>query len=154
MYSDNVSSEEVEKLGIESIVRKYGDLTLVFPIESVGQEHVTQSPYLDMYSIFRTALKSQTRNRNIWLIIGTSLQDATLCSAMENALAVTPAGEWPEIILLSKSAQESKTSLNPRYNTLKEHLLPLNANIEPGADGFGKFDELLRQLKENNRLKS
>jgi len=143
IYRENVSAEVIEALGIERITNKYGELTLVYPVESTGQEHVTQSPYLDLYGIFRNRLLEETSHNNLWLILGTSLQDTTLCSAMEYALSHKESGNWPVIILLDKHASSTKKYLDKRFSKLKRHLEPLNANIEPGEAGFDKLTKAL-----------
>lgn len=143
IYRENVSVYEIEKLGIEGIINKYGDLTLVYPIESTGQEHLTQSPYLDLYFIFRERLVEQTYSNNLWLILGTSLQDTTLCSAMEYALSSKHTGDWPVIILFDRQASITKSAMSPRFEKLKNRMKPLVGEIQPGPDGFGKLKNML-----------
>lgn len=142
IYRERVSSTDVDKIGIQGIINKYGELTLVYPVESTGREYVTQSPYLDIYAIFLKRLHEQTLNKNLWLILGSSLQDTTLCSAMEYCLSINTAGSWPYIILLSKQASHIKGSLPDRFKRLKQHITPLDAEIKSGDEGFGKLKTL------------
>lgn len=143
IYREKISSTDVDKIGIQGIIDKYGELTLVYPVESAGREYVTQSPYLNMYGIFLERLREQVSADNLWLILGSSLQDTTLCSAMEYCLSNITASHWPRIILLSKRASQIKDSLPDRFERLKKHMTSLDAEIKSGDEGFGKLLTLL-----------
>ena len=104
----------------------YGEELMRYPIEFGGYRHVIESPYLDLFRLFRDRIRLPSQR--FWLLIGSSFRDVTICSIMNDVLRLKERGKYPLIILVNPSAKAIVARL-------KEW-------------GMTAFAELVRQVEE------
>ena len=76
-----------------------GEEVVFYPVEFSGYRHIIESPYLELSYAFRERL---TRDfHNIWIIIGSSLRDRTICSIMNDVVRLKTERERPKIIFVN-----------------------------------------------------
>lgn len=74
-----------------------GEAVVYYPIEFSGYQHVIESPYLELFYLFRDRLNKD----NTWIIVGSSLRDRTICSIMNDVIRLKPEGQQPTIIFVN-----------------------------------------------------
>ena len=83
--------------------RRYGEETgdevVYYPIEFSGYRHIIESPYLELFYLFRERLNQDFRG--IWIIAGSSLRDRTICSIMNDVIRLKPEGQRPKVIFVN-----------------------------------------------------
>lgn len=119
----------------------YGEEFMVYPIESSGARHVTQSPYLDLYNLLRDRLSRENSEKDsTWLLVGSSFRDLTIASIMNEVLRVKKTGERPLVILIDSQAASVVQKLrDDGFNALADHVSPISGK-------FGKanvFEQLV-----------
>lgn len=82
---------------------EYGEAVMRYPIEFGGYRHVIESPYLDLFRLFRDRIRDP--NQRFWLLIGSSFRDVTICSIMNDVLRLKKRGRLPLIMLVNPSAK-------------------------------------------------
>jgi len=80
---------------------EFGEELMRYPIEFGGYRNVIESPYLDLFRIFRDRI----RNDHVWLLIGSSFRDITICSIINDVLRLQQRGQNPIIILVNPSGK-------------------------------------------------
>ncbi|MCJ7633963.1 SIR2 family protein, partial [Candidatus Bathyarchaeota archaeon] len=91
----------VDLFNVEGIVRQrrymeeLGEELIYYPTEFSGYNHVIESPYLELFYLFRERLAQD----NAWLIIGSSLRDRTICSIMDSVISLKQENQRPKVIL-------------------------------------------------------
>lgn len=88
--------------GMTYLGEEFGQELMRYPIEFGGYRHVIESPYLDLFRLFRDRIK----NDPLWLLIGSSFRDLTICSIMNDVLRTKERGGYPMILLVNPSAEE------------------------------------------------
>jgi len=91
------------KDGLTYLGDEFGEEHIRFPIEFGGYRHVIESPYLDMFRLFRDRIKVE--HQSLWLLIGSSFRDITICSIMNDVLRLEELGRHPLIILINPNAK-------------------------------------------------
>lgn len=80
------------------IYEEESGLELVYyPVEFSGYQHIIESPYLELFYLFRERLNQE----DTWIIIGSSLRDRTICSIMNDVIRLKTEGEYPKIIFVN-----------------------------------------------------
>ena len=74
-----------------------GEEVIYYPIEYGGYRHIIESPYLELFYLFRQRISQD----NQWIIIGTSLRDRTICSIMNDVIRLERGIERPKIIFVN-----------------------------------------------------
>lgn len=87
--------------GMTYLGEEIGEELMRFPIEFGGYRHVIESPYLDLFRLFRDRI----RRDPLWILIGSSFRDVTICSIMNDVLTLQKSGEHPMIILVNPNAK-------------------------------------------------
>jgi len=115
------------------LAEKIGEEHIRYPIEFGGYRHVIESPYLDLFRLFRDRLKVEFQS--LWLLIGSSFRDITICSIMNDVLRLREIGKRPVIILVNPSAKTIVERLKKwGMNTFAE--LVKNVEEKFGTDEF------------------
>lgn len=116
------SEESVTYLGEE-----FGKELMRWPLEFGGYQHIMESPFLDLFRLFRDRIRGDKQ----WLLIGSSFRDITICSIMNDVLRLKRRGEYPKIVFVNPNA-------NRIIGRLKEWgMLPLAELIEKVETKFG-----------------
>lgn len=83
--------------------RMFGETTgeeiIYYPIEFSGYRHVIESPYLELFYLFRERTSSDLSKK--WLIAGSSLRDRTICSIMNDVIRLKREAERPQVIFVN-----------------------------------------------------
>ena len=74
-----------------------GEEVVYYPVEFSGYQHVIESPYLELFYLFRDRINRD----NIWIIIGSSLRDRTICSIMNDVIRLKPEGQQPRVVFVN-----------------------------------------------------
>lgn len=120
-----------EKEGVTNIGAAIEDEIMWYPLESTGYEYISQSPFLELFNIFKDRLKRD----NIWIIIGFSFRDKNI-SGMFNDVARS--NRDVIAILIDPQSENIKNELKKNFRYLAEKITPIN----------GKFgdEEILEKL--------
>ncbi len=103
-----------------------GEESMRWPIEFGGYRHVIESPYLDLFRLFRQAAKQDSW----WIIIGFSFRDRTICSILDDVLRLKPVRERPHVLIINRHTQPvSKRLKEWGYYTLAESIWPVEAEF-------------------------
>lgn len=89
--------------GLTFLGEEFGEELMRYPTEFGGYRHVIESPYLELFRLFRDRLKSDFQS--LWLLIGSSFRDVTICSIMNDVLRLGERGRNPLIILVNPNAR-------------------------------------------------
>ena len=135
----------IDLFNIDGIIRHRdhyetkGEEVIYYPAEFSGYQNIIESPYLELFYLFRDRLN----NQRLWIIIGSSLRDRTICSIMNDFIRLKNDVERPKILLV-----------NPDTNTLSRLIdwgfSPLALRILPIYDPFGS-DETNNTILEKAR---
>lgn len=110
--------------GLTYLGEEFGEEHIRFPIEFGGYRHVIESPYLDLFRLFRDRIK--VAYQTLWLLIGTSFRDIAICSIMNDVLRLKERGRLPIIILVNPSAKAIVNRLKKwGMNTFAELIKPV-----------------------------
>jgi len=114
-----------------------GEEFMVWPIESSGARHATQSPYLDLYSLFRSRLvRELSYDKPVLLLVGSSFRDLTITSIMNEALRLQKKGPRPNVILIDREAKKRKEKIREdNFATLADLVTPIEGEFG-AADVF------------------
>ncbi len=112
--------------GMTHLGEELGEEHIRYPIEFGGYRHVIESPYLELFRLFRERLRVDIQS--LWLLIGSSFRDITICSIMNDVLRLKEIGRQPVVILV-----------NPSAKTIVERLKKW---------GMNTFAELVRNVEE------
>jgi len=130
----------IDLFNIDGIVRQrkfmenLGEEVVYYPIEFSGYNHVIESPYLELFYLFRNRL----RGDNTWIIIGSSLRDRTICSIMNDVIRLESIDQRPRVVLVTPDINIP--------NRLKSWgFLHLGERIRQVAEKFGS-DETNRKI--------
>lgn len=91
----------------DSLREEYGEVFIHWPIEYGGYKHVIESPNLELYNLLRKELSED----DIWIIIGFSLRDRSICSLMNNLLIPLKKTEHPKIALIDPNPDPIRARL-------------------------------------------
>lgn len=89
--------------GVTHLGEEFGEEHMRFPIEFGGYHHIIESPYLDLFRLFRDRMKLDVQT--LWLLIGSDFRDITICSIINDVLRLKDSGEHPLIILVNPNAE-------------------------------------------------
>jgi len=121
--------------GLTHLGEKLGEEHIRYPIEFGGYRHVIESPYLELFRLFRDRLRVDIQS--LWLLIGSSFRDITICSVMNDVLRLKEVGRRPVIIFVNPSAKTIVERLKKwGMNTFAE--LVRNVEEKFGTDEFIK----------------
>lgn len=93
----------IELFNINGIVRRkiyeeeIGEEVVYYPVEFSGYQHVIESPYLELFYLFRERINRD----NVWIIIGSSLRDRTICSIMNDVIRLKTEGQRPKVVFVN-----------------------------------------------------
>jgi hypothetical protein len=96
-----LSAYRYEK-GVTHLGEDFGEELMRYPIEFGGYQHVMESPFLDLFRLFRDRI----RDDQLWLLVGSSFRDVTICSIMNDVLRSKRASEYPKILLVNPHSQK------------------------------------------------
>lgn len=115
-----------------------GDEVIYYPVEFSGYRHIIESPYLELFYLFRDRLSKF----NLWIIIGSSLRDRTICSIMNNIIQLKIESERPKIILVNPDEKIIDRLKNWDFPYLSEKIVQLKKYFGPDETN----DEILKLL--------
>lgn len=117
-----------------------GEEFMVWPIESSGARHITQSPHLDLYNLFRNRiLQELDSNEPVILIIGFSFRDLTITSIMNEVLRLQSKAGRPNVIFIDPKAMPTIARIkNDGFFTLADLITPIEGKFRVG----GVFERL------------
>lgn len=128
---DKIRRLEVPRAEDPFIVKEYGEELMRWPIEFGGYRHIIESPYLDLFRRFRDIAKG----KNLWIVIGFSFRDRTICSILNDVLRLKPKRERPKVFLLNRHVQPVFERLKDwNYQALAETIFPVE--VEFGSKDF------------------
>jgi len=120
---------------VTSFGEEVGEEFLVYPIETSGVRYTTQSPFLELLYLFRKRLSED----RLWIIIGSSCRDFTICSIMNDVLRTQRDKEHPKIILIDPKPEEVLSNLERGdFSNLREQISSIKGKF--GEDKT--FEEL------------
>lgn len=88
---------------------RIGEEVMMYPVESSGYTMSSQSPFLDLFRIFRDMISRD----NIWIIVGFSFRDKTIASIFNDVLRVRDREEI-KVIFIDPRSNEIKESLKEK----------------------------------------
>jgi len=88
--------------GVTHLGEYFGEELMRYPIEFGGYQHIIESPFLDLFRLFRDRI----RNDGMWILVGSSFRDITICSIMNDVLRSKRVSEYPKIVFVNPSAQK------------------------------------------------
>lgn len=134
----------VDLFNIDGVVRQrrhgetIGEEVVYFPIEFGGYNRVIESPYLELFYLFRKELDDERR----WIIAGTSLRDRTICSIMNDVIRLKSEKERPRILFINPDQGVIDRVGTWGYSHLKDRLIPI-------SNDFGlpeTYDSIMKKL--------
>jgi len=117
----------VDLFNIKGIIRQrrhneiIGEEVIYFPIEFSGYNRVIESPYLELFYLFR----EEIGNDGTWMIAGTSLRDRTICSIMNDVIRLKSEKERPNILFINPDQSVIDRVGAWGYSHLRDRLIPL-----------------------------
>lgn len=96
-----LSAYRYEK-GVTHLGEDFGEEVMRYPLEFGGYQHIIESPFLDLFRLFRDRIK----NDRMWILVGSSFRDMTICSIMNDVLRSKRVSEYPKIVFVNPSAQK------------------------------------------------
>jgi len=90
-------------MGLTYLGEEYGEELMRYPIEFGGYRHVIESPYLDLFRLFRDRMRVGLSQ--LWLLIGSSFRDRTICSIINDVLRLKERGEQPIVLFVNPSGK-------------------------------------------------
>ena len=123
-----------------------GEYSIRWPIEFGGYRHVIESPYLDLFRLFRDL----ARGDNWWVIIGFSFRDRTICSILNDLLELKAKRDRPKVLFIDpKPAPVINRLKKWKYNAIAKNIIPIE--VEFGAPDFST--EFHKALVERGFIK-
>ncbi len=87
--------------GRTSFGEEFGDEVMRWPIEFGGYRRIMESPYLDLFRLFRQRIEKD----RIWILIGSSFRDISICSTMNDVVRLKIQRNYPKVVFINPSAQ-------------------------------------------------
>ncbi len=131
-----LSAYRYEK-GVTHLGEDFGEEVMRYPLEFGGYQHIIESPFLDLFRLFRDRIK----NDRIWILVGSSFRDMTICSIMNDVLKSKRVSDYPKIVFVNPSAQKI-------IDRLKE------LGMLPFAEQINKIEAKFNSDKCNSTLSS
>jgi NAD-dependent SIR2 family protein deacetylase len=88
--------------GITHLGEDFGEEVMRYPLEFGGYQHIIESPFLDLFRLFRDRIKNDV----MWILVGSSFRDITICSIMNDVLRSKRVSEYPKILFVNPNAQK------------------------------------------------
>lgn len=80
----------------------FGEEVMRWPIEFGGYRIIIQSPYLDLFRLFRQRIKDD----GAWVLFGSSFRDISICSTMNDVLRLKIGRSYPKIVFINPSGKD------------------------------------------------
>jgi len=104
--------------------RRYGENTgeeiVYYPIEFGGYSHIIESPYLELFYLFRDRIDKCPDNK--WVIIGSSMRDRTICSIMNDVIRLKFENQRPRIVFVNPDETVIERLKSWGFNYLQERM--------------------------------
>lgn len=126
------------KFGEES-----GEEIVYYPIEFSGYQKIIESPYLEIFYLFRERINRD----NNWIIIGSSLRDRTICSIMNDVIRLKPIAQRPKVICINPNNSIMDRLKNWGFINLEERIRQNFIENYFGSDDINQ--EILKYLQTN-----
>lgn len=115
---------------------------IYYPVEFSGYMNIIESPYLELFYLFRNRLNIS----KLWIIIGSSLRDRTICSIMNDVIRLKIESERPKIILVNPNKKIIDRLKNWGFTYLSETIVQLKKYFGPDETNI----EILNLLTKSN----
>ena len=80
---------------------EFGEEVMRWPIEFGGYRMIIQSPYLDLFRLFRQRIEDDMA----WVLIGSSFRDISICTTMNDVVRLRIRRRYPKIVFINPSAK-------------------------------------------------
>jgi len=141
---DHIQQVDYRLGDLKILTEEYGEVFIHWPIEFGGYKYVIESPNLEMFSLFRKILSED----DIWIIIGFSFRDRSICSLMNNLLVPLKETDRPQIALISPNPDPIRARLRQwGMNLLTDLMHPTMGRF--GDDSYHKGLEDALTSKSN-----
>jgi len=98
-----------------------GEEIVYYPIEFGGYSHIIESPYLELFYLFRDRIDKCFDRK--WIIIGSSMRDRTICSIMNDVIRTKIENQRPRIVFVNPDETVIERLKSWGFNHLQERMV-------------------------------